>query len=241
MPRLVTPGLGEELRLFLKGNMIAFPCYIFFTGWRRKYMSIRGRICAPWDDLVIDGYQRSGNSFAFNLVKASYPQLRVVHHTHSIATLKWALLFRIPIIVLLREPLEAISSSVIQSGKSVGYLVKEYIYYYRYVKIFKAKLTLVSFPTLTNTPERFLELIPRLTGIKPVEINRARIERVSEHIFQHLSELAKDKLGAPSFRDVAIPDPRKDREKSRVREFVKSAPSFMQADKLYKELLPYCV
>ena len=235
------PQLVDESKLFLKGNPLIYPLYLLTTQWSKKHVTISSRLCMPWHDLVLEGYQRSANSFAFNLVNRFYPEIRVVHHSHSIATLRIACAFKLPIIVLIRDPIEAVGSSVVRSGKSPRYLVSSYIWFYTYVSRIKGKLTLVSFETVTGNPSVLLRVVSELTGAKEKEIEKHELQLAIEEAFQSLPDLEESKGRSDYYRAVAVPNAKKEAEKKKVKDLVRSDKRISEALDLYNDLLMFAV
>jgi hypothetical protein len=65
-------------------------------------------------DIVIDGFWRCGNHFAtFAFMVAQPTPLKVAHHVHAPAQLIRAARWRIPAVLLIREPVDAVASSTI--------------------------------------------------------------------------------------------------------------------------------
>ncbi|MBK0329304.1 hypothetical protein I5535_18675 [Rhodobacteraceae bacterium F11138] len=89
-------------------------------------------VCRPDSDLVIEGYPRSANTFTVSMIRvlcdaAGQKQPCIGHHTHSVQNLRLAAGYGIPMMVLIREPADAILSLHIRSGKSVETLLQRYV------------------------------------------------------------------------------------------------------------------
>lgn len=69
------------------------------------------RIVGPDTEIVIEGYPRSGNSFANRAFAAAQPrEVSVATHTHSAAQVELATRRGLPTLVVVRDPAEAIPS-----------------------------------------------------------------------------------------------------------------------------------
>jgi hypothetical protein len=69
--------------------------------------------------IVIEAYPRSANSISVRMFRAANPGIdrtEITHHTHSIQTVKYASKWGIPVLVILRNPIDAVSSSMIAYG-----------------------------------------------------------------------------------------------------------------------------
>jgi len=85
-----------------------------FWLWFKLYRSRKG-VRIKWFNketlFIFDGYPRSGNTYLFHLLKEIYSETQMVHHFHTVASIKIAKQKRIKILILIREPLESISSN----------------------------------------------------------------------------------------------------------------------------------
>jgi hypothetical protein len=93
-----------------------------------------GEVHGSDTEFVIEGYPRSGNTFAtaaFGMAKTG-PHPRVAHHTHAPATVMAAVRQGVPALVLIRPPGEAVLSVVIrQPDLSMRTALRAYIAFYR--------------------------------------------------------------------------------------------------------------
>lgn len=65
-------------------------------------------------DLVMEGYQSCGNTFARKAVEHANPGIRLASHSHSWANVARGIQLRKPVVVLIRPPLEAIASHTVR-------------------------------------------------------------------------------------------------------------------------------
>ncbi len=79
---------------------------------RRRHWS-RQWVVQPDTEIAIEGFPRSGNSFALSAFRHSNPDVvRIATHVHMPAQIIMAARYRIPTIVLLREPVAAVCSMI---------------------------------------------------------------------------------------------------------------------------------
>jgi hypothetical protein len=92
-----------------------------------------GEVISDDTEFVIEGYPRSGNTFAtaaFAMSKVG-PDPKVAHHTHSAAQVIAAARRGIPVLVLIRRPEDAVISVLIQQpGLSMSAALRAYIGFY---------------------------------------------------------------------------------------------------------------
>ena len=102
-----------------------------FKLWFELYRKNRGVEISYFNHktkFLLDGYPRSGNTFAASLVKYIYGKDVFVHHFHAIAPIKIALRKDIPVFILIRDPKEAITSyylKMIISKKNSSYHLQQ--------------------------------------------------------------------------------------------------------------------
>lgn len=93
----------------------------------------RHLVCDERCRFVVEGYPRSANTLSADLLAILAPNVRFGHHTHSALNLRLAELYRIPRVVLLRRPEDAILSHFIYAdGRlSIDVCADRYVEFYR--------------------------------------------------------------------------------------------------------------
>ena len=109
----------------------------------------------PWAELCIEGFPRSGNTFAVSLLTVLKPMVRVNHHTHHIGTIRASVFFGIPTYVIIRQPLACIRSYHLYSGLPLEKVVDKWRKYHNHLLILDGFI-LISFKDLTHDPSGFL-------------------------------------------------------------------------------------
>ncbi len=83
--------------------------YLSLLKLKRTNHWSRSWVVTKQHDLVVEGFPRSANSFAFHaLSSANDGKLSIATHTHSPAQIQQAVKWSIPTMVLLREPKDAV-------------------------------------------------------------------------------------------------------------------------------------
>jgi len=159
--------------------------------------------------LYVDGYPRSGNTFAQFLIKNLWPAVEFVHHFHAIAPLKIALKRNIPTFVLFRYPAAAISSNYIKTFAMRGCssplqiqtdlrflreLTKSYADYYQFVSENTDYLKLIDFEMLISDPDNVMLSINQEISEQLQLQRHAIIRRVNEIKDREFG--ARDPLGS---------------------------------------------
>lgn len=108
-------------------------------------------------DLVIEGYQSCGNTFARKAMEHANPTARIASHSHSWANVARGLQLRKPVVVLLRPPLEAVASHAVRMRlEDLDRELRRYRRFYHRAQAAGAGVVLAPFPV---TVDRFGEVI----------------------------------------------------------------------------------
>jgi hypothetical protein len=127
--------------------------------WSRQWVVERNT------EIVIEGFPRSGNSFAYSAFKQSNPHVsRIATHVHMSAQILMAARYGIPTMVLLREPVAAVCSMMALSTQigdrstfdrevtltEIGRLLDFYSLFYRRVHTVHSSVVFAPFTQVTE-------------------------------------------------------------------------------------------
>jgi hypothetical protein len=139
----------ERFKYWLRSLLGPYPLYVRFLRWRHG--ADRG-IVGPDTEVVIESYPRSGNTFsvtAFEMAQGRQP--RVADHLHAPAQVVLAARMRIPCLVLIRRPEDAILSHAIRFPYiSIRQCLTDYVRFYRTVLPYRDSYLLVRFESTTR-------------------------------------------------------------------------------------------
>ena len=101
--------------MYLRKLFMSKP--FFFYLWYKLYRS-KKKLKPKWFNkettFYFDGYPRSGNTYMIFLMKEIYDEKNIIHHFHTIAPLKVALKKKIKSLIIIRNPIESVSSSYLK-------------------------------------------------------------------------------------------------------------------------------
>ncbi len=178
--------------------------------------------------LVIEGFPRSGNTyatFAFeHAAAAAGREVVVSSHVHTPSQVRLALLQRFPTLVLVREPMDTITSLLI-AAPHVRFeaAIKEYIHHYREIWPWRDRCVIATFDQVIadfgvvtrRVNEQFGTDFPcfvttddsRADVFAAIEENHRRLHGGTENVVPRPSELRKaekewlvEQLSAPRYR-----------------------------------------
>jgi len=195
------------------------------------FYPFRASLCEKESDLCVEAYPSSANSFLWRLLAYLNSDLSIAHHSHSKANIKTALAYGIPVITVIRVPLDAISSKLLRFGGKLEESVLEYIDFHRFVYENRDKLTVLSFEEVINDTSATLRKITDETGIAFVYSD---LEQAKNEVFSQLRESAARTWGSQD--KVALPLPERESQKQQIKERLPNSRHLKEADALYKQI-----
>mgnify|MGYP005847309039 CR=1 FL=1 len=185
--------------------------------------------------ICIEGAPRSANSFAVRMFEVAN-DVHIAHHTHSILNVWRALRYGVPVLILIRNPLDAIASSCVYHGrgaKGVDREVAAWILFYRYVGRVRERVVLADFETVVGDFNAVIEAVNRKFGtqFRLVEDVGAARQQVFEDIKKYSAQIGE--------RDGQVPMPTAEREQATAtyRALLLRHPRLAVARELYDRLV----
>lgn len=191
--------------------------------------------------LVIEGFPRSANTFAVAAFAVAQGQpldaLHIARHSHAPAQIAQAVRRKLPTILLVRQPVDAVVSLAQREHVSVGVALRSYIAFHTAVSPHAEHMVIALFEQVTRD---FGSVIRRLNArfatrhreFIPDPANTATAMRLVEDLER------QDAGGIVLESSVARPSRQRDEEKPRLRNALDSdafKPLVEQADALYRQ------
>lgn len=135
------------------------------------------RLPSSSDALYLDGFPRSGNTYFTAAMRSAFPELTFANHLHCLAPLRISAANAIPSFVLMRRPVEAIASRLLQiqdgpsrmqslpMGELSHRLVNDWARYYSYCDKNRTKISLITFEDAVKNPYECLRRIAEILGL----------------------------------------------------------------------------
>jgi hypothetical protein len=192
-------------------------------------------------EVVIEGYPRCANTFAVVAFEMSQPApLKVAHHLHSVAQLRRGAELSLPTMVLLRNPLDAVTSLAIRKRhRSVRWALEEYVDFHSGALELAERVLLADFKEVTAD---FGEVVRRFndrfaTNFAVFEHTEANVAKCYEQI----DLIERNEAGGLAVRATHVARPsaeRQDRKQAFADEFNSPAlsPLLREAERLYEKL-----
>tara|TARA_B110001469_G_scaffold117373_1_gene123289 strand:- start:7582 stop:8268 length:687 start_codon:yes stop_codon:yes gene_type:complete len=218
------------LRDLIRDTPVLYRIYI------KKRLGRELRLPRRDTTLVLEGYPRSGNTFARYHLEAVFPSLRFSSHVHTLAALKRARKLGIYTVILIRDPREAVASFcckyAIDQHDRVGIAgaVKDYLHFYRYVQKYSNDFDIVCFDGLIASPIDFLEHVG----------GRLR-ESVKREYLACMSAKAKAKMLArepqKDARGSSLPSAERAISKQILYSSIEQSSDYSEVEELYQTLM----
>ena len=189
-------------------------------------------------DIVIEGFPRSANTYAvLAFQSAQTHEVVIAHHLHAEAQFILAKKYNIPVIALLREPVEAISSLINRDNNiNVSQAVQRYIDFYRLVLKMKEDIVIAKFTTVVSDFSKVVAICNTKFNCNfelPFNTEEEKIK-----LFSKISELnSREENGDLSM--IAMPHKSKDSLKASSKLKVQKCTLFTEAEAIFKELVKY--
>lgn len=183
-------------------------------------------------DICIDGYPRSANSFSVRMFRQSNPGLSIAHHTHAVANISVAIDNNIPVIVLIRDPVEAIASSVIaHKDKDIDKEVDRYIDFYNWIYKNLEHVVIADFDVVVNEFNSVIVKVNRKykTRFKLIDDIKEADKKVKIEIEKRFDQLGQSEMAYIK----PVPTKERNEEKERLLTAVLQHPDINMAKKLY--------
>ncbi len=107
----------------------------------------------PDSELVIEGFPRSANtSSVYAFLHAQKRPVKLGHHLHTVAHVKYAVQNQVPCLVITRSPVDCITSlMVMRGGGNPRKLLSEYIDFTKEISKLRKDIVLVSFTSIVES------------------------------------------------------------------------------------------
>ncbi len=107
-------------------------------------------------DLAVEGYPRSANTFVANLLKITQPQLRIRSHRHIPPHAIAAVQAGLPVLLLIRPPVDCVSSFAIQVETPARPQLAYYVAYHEVMRPYLGQMFIADFAAVTGDPQAVL-------------------------------------------------------------------------------------
>ena len=183
----------------------------------RNFARLRGRnkhySVDKSTEIVIEGFPLCGNTFAYTaFILSQNNSLNIAHHIHTPSQIIVASKYKIPTMVLIRKPDDAILSlSIRKPYITIRQGIRAYIHFYKHILPYKNNFIVVPFKELTdNFGRSILRLNNKFaTNFLPFIHTEENVEKC----FQIIEELDKKDRRKTLVTETTVARPSRIREK----------------------------
>jgi hypothetical protein len=194
--------------------------------------NVRERLVSRSTDVCIEGFPRSANSYTVLAFRQWNPDLRVAHHMHSLFQVRRAVRLGVPTCVLVREPLGAVSSTLVMDRERVSddACMEGYTRFHRGVAALAHGVVICKFEEVVEDPA---VAVARLNERFGTSFQSARMTAVEgEAALAELRRRRRPPVGLPEFLAPA-PDEAKEHRKAVLYERLARNPALAAAQDAY--------
>ncbi|RIK83985.1 MAG: hypothetical protein DCC67_05390 [Planctomycetota bacterium] len=192
-------------------------------------------------EIVIEGYPRCANTFAVVAFRMAQPRdVPIAHHIHSLSQVRRGVRRRIPTLVLIRRPSEAILSYVIRKESAdIGWALDEYVDFHRGLLALVDDVIIADFHEVTSDFGAVIRRVNQRFGSQFVEFDHT--EENVEACYRQIDSIERFFAGGREVRatHVARPSEQRSQQKQAFAAELESprfASRLAEAERLYDAL-----
>lgn len=167
-------------------------------------------------EIVIEGFPRSANTFAVAaFLVAQQRSIRIAHHVHGPAQITLAQKYGIPAIVLIRNPLDAITSLLIrQPYVKVKYAFENYLRFYEALLPVRRDFVIASFEDVIADFGQIIHRVNRVFGVEFHVFQHS--DEILDRVYELVEEMDRRDTGLQKVSEVTVARPSVEREKRKA-------------------------
>lgn len=191
-------------------------------------------VVCPDTELVIDGFERSGNWFAVTSFEmAQREQVRVAHHLHSVAQVREAVRLQIPTLVLVRRPDDTVASQMIRTpGVGATQALRAWMRYYRAVSEVRDRIVLADFSDVTQHLGSVIREVNERFATKFL-----LPDPVTAEVFARIEQINRERYGKLVETAVARPSSDRTERRGKLLREIRLSRAFFPVMHAYEDLL----
>jgi hypothetical protein len=166
----------RRLRYDARTALSAHPA-LFMPYARRKYADSMNRVVEADTELVIDGFQRSANTFSVVAFEVAQPRpVKTAHHLHAVAQIKEAVKLGVPAMVLIRDPDACTVSHLIRKPHlTPTEILSSWIRFYEQLTPYRHRVVTADFREVTTDFGAVIARVNRAFGTTFAEFEHTKV------------------------------------------------------------------
>jgi hypothetical protein len=219
--------MARQARYSARYLLNGYPVIYTPLAWLR-HGSREDRLVGRETELVMEGFGRSGNTFAVvAFQQAQQRPVRMVHHTHAAAQVISAVKLDIPTILLVRDPVDTVVSHIMYRGVPAAASLQAWCRYHGRLIPYRDRFVVARFEVSTTDLGSVIRETNRRFGTSFEEFRHTdeklqrvfhQIERQNRARYGHVTETISRPTPERDNRKRAIHDQVGDEHLARLRE-----------------------
>ncbi|MDZ7719665.1 MAG: hypothetical protein U5K72_12680 [Balneolaceae bacterium] len=234
-------NLWNQAELLCKRNILFYRIWFFLN---KNKLDPNIKLPDKKDDLYLDGYPRSGNTYLKSVVSSVFENISFAHHLHTIAGMKLAKSRRVPCIIIFRKPIDAVTSlAFTKKNRSVSplstdveillqQLLDEWLQYYQYVLNNHYNITLLNFEMIKTDEIKVLQIVANT-----IQLNKTIKEEHLRDIVLENKLRMKRKETMKEDAISSLPNENRRNQKKKYKAILAGDPKLREAEQLFEKLV----
>jgi len=178
---------------------------IAYCAWQRRFPD--RNVVDARTDLLVEGYPSAANTFTREALEHADPGIRIASHLHTVAHVQRALYLGVPVLILLRPPVESVVSVLARfpaQESDVASELRDYVRFYRGMLAVADRVALACFEDTTTRLGQVTRALNRQLGTSfvPFDDGAPEAQRVVQAKIDGWTEAV---FGPDSGRHRALP------------------------------------
>ena len=206
------------MRYELRSILVHYPA-LFLPLAKLQLGRGRGEAIMRDTALVIEGYPRCGNTFAVTAFRqAQRRAIKIAHHLHAPAQIITAAKLRVPVLLLIREPVETVLSNLMLFQPpliSARQAFRDYVRFYSAILPYREAVVTATFQEVTTDFGAIIQRVNQKFGTVFDEFDHT--ESNVNACFQNIENAHVRQFGQVLEAFGARPSQERDRRKAKIR------------------------
>ena len=227
-----------------KMRMLVDACPVVYLSICKLNPKSRGMVINDKTELVIQGFPRSGNTFATAaFIISQGPEIKIARHLHAPAQVIVGVKKKIPTLVLLRSPRDAVLSLIIREPHiSLKQALKDYIHFYKSIIAYKHGYVIATFDEITQDFDIVIKKINSRFGTRFRSFLHTE-DNVKE-CFNLIEQMDVEDTGLKNVQERTVARPSSEREQIKAElerkfENPKYRRMLDEAEKIYRQFIEF--
>lgn len=190
-------------------SVSGFRLWAAFSPWKHVVVRKDSVVC-------IEGFPRSANTFAVAafILSQGGSELHIARHTHLSGQVKLACRYKVPVLLVIREPRAAVCSlRIFNPDLPVTDTLKAYIRFHKELLPYRSQISVIRFEEVTGDYQKAIDALNVKSGtsFKPVE----HTSDFESRCFDLVEKMDRRAMKSPTTSESTVARPSESRKKAR--------------------------